>query len=143
MFAKQVSIFVENKKGRLEEVTRVLADAGINIRALSMADMADLGVLRLIVDDRPRCLSVLREHDLVAQETEVIAARMQDRPGGLHRIIEALGGEQMNIEYMYTFLAKDSEGAIVVIKISEPKRAAEVLSKNGIDVLPEDVIQKL
>jgi len=143
MYTKQVSIFLENKKGRLAEVTQLLADERINIRALSLADMADLGVLRLIVDDRERCLSVFKAHDLVAQETDVIAAEIEDRPGGLHRIVEALDHDDINIEYMYTFFEKDSDNAIVVLKISDAAKAVETLKRNGIPILAEDTIQNL
>jgi len=143
MYAKQVSIFLENKKGRLAEVTRVLADEKINIRALSLADMTDLGVLRLIVDDRAGCLRVLKEHGLVVQETEVVAAEVPDKPGGLHHVIAILNADGISIEYMYAFCTKNSDNAMVVLKINDPARAVATLQKNGIRVLPEDVIEKL
>jgi hypothetical protein len=143
MYTKQVSVFLENKKGRLAEVTKLLSDEGINIRALSLADMPDLGVLRLIVDDRARCLRALKLHDLVAQETDVIAVEIDDHPGGLHRIVEVLDRENINIEYMYTFFKKNIGSAIVVFKIDNPALAAETLHRNGISILPEDAIQKL
>jgi hypothetical protein len=143
MYTKQVSVFLENRKGRLAEVTKLLTDEGINIRALSLADMADIGVLRLIVNDPGRCLRVLRAHDLVAQETDVIAVEIEDRPGGLHRIVEVLDRESVNIEYMYAFVEKNGNNAIVVFKISDAARAVDTLKKNGISVLPEDVIQNL
>jgi hypothetical protein len=143
MYTKQVSIFLENKKGRLADVTRILADNRINIRALSMADMADLGVLRLIVDDSARCLGVLKEHELVAQETEVVVAEIEDKPGGLHRIVDVLGRDGTSIEYMYAFCAKNRDNAIVVLKINDAGRAVETLKRNGISVLSEDVIRNL
>jgi hypothetical protein len=143
MYTKQVSVFLENKKGRLAEVTKLLTDEGINIRALSLADMADFGVLRLIVDDRPRCVRVLKAHDLVAQETDVIAVEIEDRPGGLHRIVEILDREDINIEYMYCFFERNRENAIVVFRIDDAAKAVDTLKKNGISILPEDVIQNL
>ena len=143
MYTKQVSVFLENKKGRLAEVTKLLTDEGINIRALSLADMANFGVLRLIVSDRPRCLQVLRAHDLVAQETDVIAVGIEDKPGSLHRVVEVLDQENINIEYLYAFFEKTGDNAIVVLKIDDAVRAADTLSKHGIPLLPEDVIQNL
>lgn len=143
MFAKQVSVFLENKKGRLAEVTGVLAAAGINIRALSLADMADFGVLRLIVNDRERCMRVLRDHDLVAQETDVIAVEMEDRPGGLHRIVEVLERADINIEYMYAFFEHSGANAVVVLKIDDAERAVESLRAHGMSLLSEESITKL
>ena len=139
----QVSVFLENKKGRLAEVTRLLKDEGINIRAMSLADMPDLGVLRLIVDDRARCVRVLKAQDFAVREADVIAVEIEDRPGGLHQIIEVFDRESLNIEYMYTFFRKDSGSAIVVLKIDDAARAVETLQRNGISVLPEDAIQNL
>jgi hypothetical protein len=143
MYTKQVSIFLENKKGRLAEVTKLLMDEGINIRALSLADEADFGVLRLIVDDRARCLGVLKAHDLAAQETDVIAVEIGDTPGSLHRIVDVLDREDINIEYMYAFLEKKGTSAVGIFKIDDAARAAEALKKNGIAIVTEDVIRNL
>ncbi len=143
MFTRQVSVFLENKKGRLAEVTRILADAKINIRALSLGDMLEFGVLRLIVDDRQRCLQVLKEHNFAAQETPVIAAEIDDRPGGLNRIVEVLDRENVNIEYVYAFVEKKGANAMVVFKIDDAQRAVDVLKNNGISVVSEDTIQNL
>ena len=143
MFTKQVTILLENKKGRLAEVTKLLADERINIRAMSLADMADLGVLRLIVNDRQRCLSALRARGLVAQETDVIAVEIEDQPGGLHRVVQVFEREEINIEYMYAFVEKNDANAIVVFKINDAARAVETLKKDGISILREDFLQNL
>jgi hypothetical protein len=143
MYTKQVSIFLENKKGRLAEVAKLLADEGINIRALSLADTADFGVLRLIVSDRARCFRVLKEHGLTAQETDVIAVEMADQPGGLHHVVEVLDREDLNIEYMYAFVPKKGGNAIVVLKIDNAARAVEALKGSGIPILAEDIVQNL
>lgn len=143
MYTKQVSVFLENKKGRLAEVTGLLTDEGISIRALSLADMPDLGVLRLIVDDRSRCVRVLKARDFVVQETDVVAVEIEDKPGGLHHIVQVFDRESVNIEYMYTFFKKDSGSAIVVFKLDDPAQAVATLKKHGISVLPEDAIQNL
>ena len=143
MHTRQVSVFLENVKGRLAEVTRLLNEASINIRALSLAETARFGVLRLIVNDPDRCLSILRDHDLAAQVTEVIAVEVEDKPGGLNRILGVFDAEALNIEYMYAFVEKSGDNAIVVFKADEPARAVESLRKRGIAVLPEDVIRNL
>ena len=143
MYTKQVSIFLENRKGRLAEVTSLLKDEGINIRALSLADMPDLGVLRLIVHDRGRCLRLLKDHGFAARETDVIAVEMEDKPGGLYRIIEVLDRENINIEYMYTFSKKHLDSAIAVFKLDDAARAVDTLKRNGIPILSEDAVESL
>lgn len=143
MYTKQVSIFLENKNGRLAEVTKLLRDEGINIRALSLADTVEFGVLRLIVDDRTRCLRILKSHDLAAQETDVIAVEIEDEPGSLHRIVDVLDRGHVNVEYMYTFFGKKGDNAIVVFKTDDAARATAALGKGGIAILPDDVIQNL
>ncbi len=143
MYTKQVCVFLENRKGRLADVTGLLKEEAINIRALSLADMPDLGVLRLIVDDRERCLRALKAHGFAVQETDVVAVEMEDRPGGLHRIVEVFDRDGINIEYMYTFFRKDSGAAIVVLKIDDAARAVATLQRNGLCVLPEDAISNL
>jgi len=143
MFTKQISIFLENKKGRLAEVTKLLTDEGINIRALSLADTGEFGVLRLIVNDRARCLRALKSHDFAAQESDVLAIEIEDRPGGLYRIVDVLDREGVNIEYMYTFLGKRGDNAITVFKSDDAGRAVDALRKGGIGILPEDMIQNL
>jgi hypothetical protein len=143
MFTKQISIFVENKKGRFAAVTKLLADEGINIRALSLGEMVDFGVLRLIVNDRDRCLRILKAHDFTAQETDVIAVEIDDRPGSLHRVIEVFDREDINIEYMYTFFEKSGKNAIAVFKVDNPARVLEMLKNSGISIVPENMIQNL
>jgi hypothetical protein len=143
MYTKQISVFLENQKGRLADVTKVLRDEGINIRALCLADTGDYGVLRLIVNDGARCLRILKAHDMTAQETDVLAVEIEDKPGSLHRIVEVLGGEGINLEYVYTFYEKKGDRVIVVFKCTDATRAADALKKGGIPILPEDMIQNL
>jgi hypothetical protein len=143
MYAKQVCIFLENERGRVAEVTGLLANESINIRALSLADTPDFGVLRLIVDERARCVRALKDRGFVVQEVEVIAVEIEDKPGGLHRIVEVLDRESINIEYIYAFIQKKADRAVVVFKIDDAARAAETLKKSGIGILSEDAIQGL
>jgi hypothetical protein len=143
MTLTQVSVFLENKKGRLAEVTGLIAREKINIRALSLADTADFGVLRLIVDDAARCFEVLKTSGFVAQQTEVIAAEVEDRPGGLEHVLRVFDQNDVNIEYMYAFLEKKSEKAVVVFRIDAPDRAVKTLQAQGIAVLGSDVLRKL
>ena len=143
MSVKQISIFLENKKGRLAEVTQTLSREKINIRALSLADTADFGVLRIIVNNPERCLSILKSKSFVAQVTEVIAVEVEDKPGGLARILEVLDGDNVNVEYMYAYVEKKSDNAIVICKIDDRERALQVLEKNGISTLGAEALKGL
>jgi hypothetical protein len=143
MILTQISVFLENKKGRLAEVTALIARQGVNIRALSLADAADFGVLRLIVNDPDKCFAVLKDGGFVAQKTEVIAAEVPDRPGGLQSILGVFESHGINIEYMYAFLEKKSDNAIVVFRIDQPALAVKALESEGITVLSRDIISKL
>ncbi len=143
MSVKQISVFLENKKGRLAEVTRTLSTERINIRALSLADTADFGVLRIIVDDPDRCLAVLKSGGFVAQVTEVIAVEAEDKPGGLARVLEVLDRENVNVEYMYAYVEKNKDNAIVICKIDDRERALEVLAKSGISTLNAEALKAL
>ena len=143
MSVRQISVFLENKKGRLAEVTHTLARQKINIRALALADTADFGVLRIIVHNPERCLAVLKDGGFVAQVTEVLAVEVEDAPGGLARILEVLDAENVNVEYMYAYVEKSRDNAIVICKIDERDRALEVLKKKGIPTLSGDALKSL
>lgn len=135
MKVKQISVFLENKSGRLADVTRVLADNDINIRALSIADTNDFGILRLIVNSPEKAWKVLKEKGFTVSETEIIAVRIPDRPGGLAGILNILEQNRINIEYMYAFVGKSGTDAVVVIRIENIDRAIELLQKEGIALL--------
>jgi hypothetical protein len=143
MNIKQISVFIENKKGRLADVTEILSGGGINIRALFLADTTDFGVLRMIVTDNEKALNLLKDNDIVAQETDVIAVEVEDKPGGLHKILKLLGGNDINIEYMYAFVEKKASNAVVIIKIDEQKKAIEVLQKGNIGLLSAEMLRSL
>lgn len=141
---KQISVFLENKKGRLSEVTKTIADNGIDIKALTLADTKDFGVLRLIVTEPDKCVKILKESNFVAQETEVIAIEIEDAPGGLSKILELLNSNDVNIEYIYATIEKVKNKAIVIFRIEEKDKAREVLSKNGINIYQmQDIINNM
>ena len=143
MSVKQISVFLENKKGRLADVTRILSKEAVNIRALSLADTADFGVLRIIVNEPERCLAVLKKNSFVAQVTEVLAIEVEDKPGGLARILELLDAAGVNVEYMYAYVEKSKDNAIVICRIDERERAVEVLGKAGIATLSAEALKAL
>ena len=143
MSVKQISVFLENKKGRLAEVTHALSHERINIRALSLADTADFGVLRIIVDNPDRCVSVLKRHGFVAQVTDVIAVEVEDKPGGLAHILEVLDQDNVNVEYMYAYVEKAGSNAIVICRIEDRERALSVLAKNDIATVSAESLRAL
>ncbi len=124
-------------------MTKLLAEERVNVRSVSLADMSDIGVLRIIVDDSARCTAALSRSGFMFQETEVIAVEMDDRPGGLHRVVQALAAEDVNIEYMYTTFEKSSDKAIVILRVDDGAVALEALKRHEISVLPAGRIQML
>ncbi|NLY55770.1 MAG: ACT domain-containing protein [Firmicutes bacterium] len=143
MSVRQVSVFLENKAGRLAEVSKLLGAAGINIRALSVADTSDYGILRLIVNDPAKAVETLVQHGFSASETEVIAVEVPDKPGGLGFVLEVLEAKGINVEYMYAFVAKASEDALVIFRVSEPAEAKQILHAAGINVIPAEKLYTL
>ena len=143
MKVEQISIFIENKSGRLAEITRILGDASINIRALSLADTSDFGILRLIVNDAEKAKSVLKEKGFTVNKTEVIAVEVPDQPGGLSIILQALDADQINVEYMYGFVEKFTDKAILVFRFEDINKAQKVLSDNGIKIVAKKEIEGL
>jgi hypothetical protein len=136
MKVEQITIFLENKPGGLEKVTKILKDAPINIRTLAVADTSDFGIVRLIVDNVELATKVLKESGFTVSRTTVVAVEVPDRPGGLHSILEILAKENINIAYMYAFVEKSGENAVMLFRFDQQDAAIDVLLKNGITVLP-------
>lgn len=135
MQAEQISIFLENKAGRLSEVSGIIAAAGVNIRALSLADTSDFGVLRLIVDNNAKAEEALKSAGFTVRKTMVVAVEVPDRPGGLHSILETLYQAKINVEYMYAFVQQSGNNAVMVFRFDQPEEAIEVLAKNSVPVI--------
>lgn len=135
MKVEQISIFLENKSGRLAEVTKILGEAGINIRALSLADTIDFGILRLIVNDHEKAKLVLKENGFTVGITNVIAVEVSDRPGGLSAILGFIDEANLNVEYMYAFVERSSDQAVVIFRFDDLDKAIKVLKSKGITVL--------
>lgn len=132
MFIKQISVFVENTTGRLSAFTKTLADNGINMKALCIADTVDFGILRCIVDDPEKATRILNENGFTASITEVLAVEMRDIPGGLHSILEILSNASIGVDYVYSIIRSKEDFAVIVIKVAKPKEAAAVLSSAGV-----------
>lgn len=140
---KQISIFLENKCGRMIHVSEVLGQAGINIRALSIADTSDFGILRLIVDQPDRACDVLREKGFMASVTEVIAVEVPDEPGGLARVLSPLEAAGINIEYLYAFVQKRTADALILMRVENIPAALQALREKGIPVIGSERIYAL
>lgn len=142
MFIKQLSVFVENKSGRLAEITSILAAAGIDIRALSVADTTNFGILRIIVDKPTAAEKALKNAGLTVSLTDVIAIGIQDRPGGFAAAMKALHAVGVSVEYMYAFISRDEGRACVILRCSESENNAAIkaLEAAKIEILGEDRI---
>ncbi len=136
MKVEQISIFLENKAGRLSEVTRVLAENNINIRALSLADTSDFGILRLIVTDHEKAKEALKANGFTVGRTTVVAVKVPDRPGGLYSILEVLSAEGVNVEYMYAFVQQSGQNAILIFRFDRTDQAIDILQRNNIPIVP-------
>ncbi|GBE00355.1 hypothetical protein BMS3Abin07_02406 [bacterium BMS3Abin07] len=143
MKVEQISIFLENKSGRLTEVTGILAENGINIRALSLADTADFGILRIITNDTEKAKKVLKDNGFTVGKNEVVAIEVPDRPGGLSGILRALAGQDINVEYMYAFVQKSGENAIIIFRFDEIEKAISTLQKAGVRILRGEEVHSL
>ncbi|MDA8414616.1 MAG: ACT domain-containing protein [Desulfobacteraceae bacterium] len=135
MKVEQISIFIENKSGRLAEITRILGDSGINIRALSLADTTDFGILRLIVNDVETAKTVLKEKGFTVSKTEVVALEVPDRPGGLSSLLQTLDDNQINVEYMYAFVERCGGNAVIIFRFDETDKAIGTLKDSGFTIL--------
>lgn len=131
----QISIFLENRAGELADVVDVLARTGIDVKAVTLADMADFGILRVIVEDAERAKAVLKEAGFTVDKTRVIAVEVPDRPGGLADALRALRGRGINVEYMYSAARKNGERAIIVFRVDEVGKAVDALKEAGVTVL--------
>ncbi len=139
MAITQLSVFLENRPGQLAAAVRTISEAGVNLRALSLADTKDFGLLRLIVDDIPKAKQVLSERSIVL-ETPVIAARMDDVSGALDHILQLLETTQINVEYMYAFTGATAGSAYVVLRVDDAEMAEKALKQGGVSLLSDGEI---
>ena len=135
MKAEQISVFLENKAGRLAEVTGILSEANVNIRALALADTSDFGVLRLIVDDNIKAVEALKNRGFTVGRTDVVAVEVEDRPGGLHRLLDMLQKDGINVEYMYAFVQHSGENAVMIFRFDNIDEAIKVLKEHNVKVI--------
>ncbi len=140
MLIKQISVFVENKPGRLNEVIKSLAKADVDIRALSLADTTDFGILRLIVNKPDVAAKALKDEGFMVSLTDVIAIGVSDTPGGLSSALDILTSNGIGVEYMYAFIGRDNANAMVIFRVENIADATKVLNDNKIRIIKSDEI---
>ena len=138
MTVKQISVFLENDAGQLAALTSVLNENGIHMRALSVAETRDFGILRLIVNDSYKTATVLKDAGYICSITPVLAVAIPDEPGGLNKVLGILGDNKINLEYTYAFISRKRELAYMIFRVEDNERAIEVLSQNGIKLICQD-----
>lgn len=141
MKIKQLSLFLENQAGKLRFPSKVLAEAGIDILTLSLADTQQFGILRLIVDDWERAKKVLETAGSVVKVTEVVAVEVENRPGGLSRILEILDDAGINIEYMYAFTFGRGDRAVLIFRFEDSDGAMRILEAKGVNIVAQSDLQ--
>ena len=139
----QISIFLENRKGRLYDVCSLLGQNDVNIRALTIAETESFGVLRIVVDKSDLAIKLLRDNHFVANFTEVVAIEVPDKPGGLASILKVFADNDVNIEYMYGFVEKFSDKALLVMRFEDTDFAQQILAKHNIRAVAEKDIEGL
>ncbi len=140
---KQISVFVENTEGALAHITTILAGGGVNLRAMSLADTTDFGILRLIVPDPEKAVKILSEHDIMVKSTDVIVVEISDSEGGLNKPLCLLSEKGITVEYIYAFLSKKANLAHVIMKTNDAETAVSTLTAGGVRVLPEKEVYAL
>lgn len=140
---KQISVFVENKKGRLARITEVLGKGGIDLIALSIADTTNFGIMRCIVNDPEKALKLLKENDITASTTEVIVAEVVDKPGGLAYVLGLLDKADISVEYLYSFVRTPNENALILFRVEDIDRAVKALEAGGVKLLDEKDIYEI
>ena len=143
MFIKQVSIFVENKTGKMAEVLEILGENNIDISALSIADTADYGIIRLIVSDPYAAEKILKENGLIVKLTDVIAVGIEDKPGSLSKILKTLRESEIEIRYMYAFIGKHTQCALVILKTEDKEKTVDALSSHNITIFDTKEIYRV
>ncbi len=140
---KQISVFIENRPGRLLEVVDLIGEHGINMKALSLADSSDFGIARLIVNNTDKAVEALKENGFTVSVTNILACLIEDKPGSLARILRLLAEEGINVEYMYGFASPIAGRAVMVFKLSDIDKAQDLLHRNGIEMLSQEEIREI
>jgi len=139
MFTKQISISLENVPGILSNVSEIMGNEGVNIRAISVADTADISTVRFVVDDPQKAINILKTNGYSVKETDVLAVETPDHPGGLNAVLRPLKNANINVHYLYPYLGRVSDQAIVILGVDKTEEAAKVLKQNWVHTLGEEI----
>ncbi|MDD3947644.1 MAG: amino acid-binding protein [Clostridia bacterium] len=140
MLINQIAVFLENREGRIRDLSKVLAKAGVNILAMYVADTEEFGILRAITDDNTKAVAVLKENGFNTAVTDLIGFQVDDKSGELYKVLEILGDAGININYLYSFTRSSRKSAVILIKVDDNNKTAKVLRKHGIDLVDEGLI---
>jgi hypothetical protein len=143
MYVKQVSVFLENKKGSLTDLTKILSDSGIDLIALSIADTEQYGILRCIMTDMEKGVQALKDAGYVVRLTDVLAVCVPDHPGGLSKVLELLTLSEISVEYVYSFVRSTGSHALVIFHLSDLAKGQKILTDNGVKLLINDEVRSL
>ena len=143
MSLKQISVFVENKPGKMQHLTQVLADHNVDMRALSLAETSDFGIVRIIVDDVYAASTMLKDEGFIHNVTKVLGVAIPDEPGGLNNVLAVLGEAQINVEYMYAFLGGNAKHAYMIFRVEDNKTAVAALAAKGIRCVDQEELEQL
>jgi len=143
MLIKQISVFVENRPGRLHHLVKTMADHGIDLKALSIADTEKFGILRCIVNEPEHTLKIIKDADFTASMTDVLALEVTDRPGGLAEALGILMEVDIDVEYVYSFVRTRSENALIILKVGDAEKAVDALKSSGMKVLSDSDVSSL
>ena len=141
--ATQISVFIENKEGRIKKAINTLSEAKVNIRALSVGDTAKYGILRLIVSDNETAIKSLEADGFIVKESEVVVVVVQDKPNGLNSTLSILDDADINLEYIYAFVSSQPNEAIVAMKVEDTEKAIKVFEKNNAKILKKEDLEKI
>ena len=140
---KQISLFVENKPGRMAKVSKTLSDAGVNIRAMTIAEAGDFGVIRMVVDNPEKGYKVLHDNGFTVSTTDVLAVEMKDTPGGLYEIVDTLGSNKINVDYAYAFVTAKAQRAMLILRVDDIVKAKQALTAKAVKIATKEEIQKI
>ena len=143
MLLKQISVFVENRKGRLAKLTQALGEHEVDLIALSIADTTNFGILRCIVKDSDSALKIIKEAGFTAKTTEVLAVEVPDRPGGLAHVLHVLDSNEIDIEYLYSFVRAKTDNALILFRVEDIEKTIDVLSKNEIRIMTSKEVYEI
>lgn len=143
MTVRQISVFLENKPGSLAAFTKILENSDIDLRALSLAEHEDFGIVRVIVDDPYNTIQILKQEGYVCSLTKVLAVEIEDKPGALVRMLNLLGESGVNLDYSYAFLAKKANSAFMILRVADNEKAVRVLTEGGVRPIGQDEMEAL